>query len=476
MKNYKLPVFLVLSTGLMACSTQKGVQNTASIAPEAIVTDTLPPVIVKEPVVRAHYNPSEPIVNKLIHTKLEVSFDWTNTYLLGKATLDFEPYFYPVKEVKLDAKGFDIHKVALVVNGDMSDLKYTYNNKVITIQLNKEYKRGDRYQLFVDYTAKPNELEKGGSAAITSDIGLYFINPDGADKDKPQQIWTQGETEASSCWFPTMDTPNQKTTQEIYMTVNQKYQTLSNGILVYSSENPDGTRTDYWKQDLPHAPYLAMMAVGEFSKIQDTWTRKDGKKIEVNYYVEKEYAPYARLVFGNTPEMIQLYSDLLGVEYPWAKYDQVIVRDFVSGAMENTTAVIQGEGLYKDDRQVLDGFRESIVAHELFHHWFGDLVTCESWANIPMNESFANYGEYLWFEHKYGRDRADFEALNELQGYLSSVRNGEFKNMIRFDYAEKEDMFDRHSYNKGGRILHMLRKYLGDDAFFGEPLLLLLLG
>jgi aminopeptidase N len=364
----------------------------------------------------------------------------------------------------LDAKGFDIHKVALYnpnTKSEDQDLKYDYNGNQLNIYLDKTYTAKDTFYVYIEYTAKPEELENAkGSAAITSAKGLYFINPKGEDKYKPTQIWTQGETEANSCWFPTIDSPNEKHTQELYITVDKKYVTLSNGKMLFSTDNGDGTRTDYWRQDLPHAPYLTMMAIGEYAIVKDKWRDK-----EVNYYVERDFGSHAKKIFEHTPEMIEFFSKKLGYDFPWDKYHQVVVRDYVSGAMENTSAVIFGEFVQKTSRELLDGNNESIVAHELFHHWFGDLVTCESWANLPLNESFATYGEYLWFEYKHGRDEADYHGLNGLNTYLLESRQKQV-NMIRFDYLDKEDMFDSHSYAKGGRILHMLRYYMGDDAFF----------
>lgn len=415
---------------------------------------------------RDRYNPAEDRVNDILHTKLEVSFDFKKRHLLGKATLDIAPYWYPVNSLSLDAKGFDIHKVQLVDNNTKTDLAYTYDTLDIKITLPKTYTRGQKYTVYIEYTAKPDELQSGGSAAITSDKGLYFIDPDETVEGKPTQIWTQGETEASSCWFPTIDRPNEKMTEEILMTVPNKFTTLSNGLLVNTKTNSDGTRTDHWKMNQPHAPYLVMMAVGEFKVVTDKWKKKNGQEIDVTYYMEPEYEQYGRDIFGETPRMLQFFSDRLGVEYPWDKYAQVVVRDYVSGAMENTTATIHGEFLNRTKRELIDGNNESIIAHELFHHWFGDYVTCESWANLPLNESFANYSQYLWDEFKYGNDEADFQAMKEAQGYfMQSKQQGHF-DMIRFDYIDKEEMFDAHSYNKGGRILHMLRNYVGDDAFF----------
>jgi len=407
------------------------------------------------------YRASEKRVNDLLHTKLEVSFDWDSAFLFGKANLSFSPYFYPTDTLVLDAKGFQIHTVALVDQiGKQSPLNYTYDSLFLKIKLDKTYKRSDTFEVFIDYTAMPNKLKEGGSAAITSDKGLYFINNDGSDPNKPKQIWTQGETEASSCWFPTIDAPNEKTTQEIYITVDSVYETLSNGALIFQTENEGGSRTDYWKQELPHAPYLFMMAIGDFAIVKDEWNG-----IPVNYYVEHKYKAFAKDIYPNTPEMLTFFSEKLGYDYPWDKYHQIVVRDYVSGAMENTGAVIYGEFAQGNDRFLIDNSAEDVVAHELFHHWFGDLVTCESWSNLPLNESFATYGEYLWNEYKYGKDEADRGGYNDQRIYLQQSRVNK-KKLIRFQYDNKEDMFDTHSYQKGGRILHMLRKYVGDDAFF----------
>ena len=399
----------------------------------------------------------------MVHTKLEVSFNWNESQLNGKATITAKPHFYESDKLILDAKGMDVLKVQM--NG--ADLNYTYNDALkLNIDLGRTYKSTEQYTISIEYVSKPDELEMGGSSAITGDKGLYFINPKGEEKNKMPQIWTQGETQANSVWFPTIDSPNAKTTQEIYITVEDKYVTLSNGDLVSSKLNKDGTRTDYWKQDLPHAPYLFMMAIGEYSIVKDSYTKKDGSKIEVNYYVEPEYEKDARGIFGETPNMIGYFSELLDLEYPWDKYNQVVVRDYVSGAMENTGAVIFGEYVYKDKEDLLDGNDQSTIAHELFHHWFGDLVTCESWANLPLNESFANYSQYLWDEYRYGMDEADYQAEMEADGYFQSASYQGYHDLIWFDHFDKEDMFDGHSYNKGGRILHMLRSYLGDEAFF----------
>lgn len=457
---FKKTLFLfVLIAVLHACSAIKKTRD--SSAPLVVNLDTLKTN--DKEVILPVYRASVTRKNDILHTKLEVSFDWLKQYMYGKATIRVKPYFYPTGALSLDARGMELREVSLVTAAAKTPLSYEYAGDMIHIRLDKEYTKEEEYTIFIDYIAKPNELKKtGGSMAITDDKGLYFINPDGKDKNKPQQIWTQGETQSSSVWFPTIDHPNERMTQEIYITTENKYVTLSNGELVSSFDNGNGTHTDYWKMDLPHAPYLTMMAIGDFAIIKDSWRGK-----EVNYFVEKEYGPYAKAIFGHTPEMMDFFSEKLGVPYPWNKYDQVVVRDYVSGAMENTTATLHGEMLQKTTRELLDENYEDVVSHELFHQWFGDLVTCESWSNTPLNESFATYGEYLWREHKYGLDAADYHSAESREGYLS--RAGRKKEtLIRFYYDDKEDMFDEHSYNKGGQVLHMLRKYVGDAAFFAS--------
>ena len=398
----------------------------------------------------------------LRHTKLKVDFNFSNQTLNGEEWLTAAPFFYPSDSLILDAKTMLIHQVALDQKGKLQNLPYTYKDDLLRIKLPKKYQKDENYTVYIKYTAQPEKVPNNGNLSISDTKGLYFINPEGKPEGYPRQIWTQGEAESSSCWFPTIDKPNQKTTQEIEMTVPDSFVTLSNGLLKSSQKNGN-LRTDYWVMDKPHAPYLFFMGAGEFAVVKDTPWRG---KIPVEYYVEKDYAPLAKKLFGNTSEMMTFFSERFGYDYPWAKYAQIIVRDFVTGAMENTTAVSHSESAYQSEEALNDqNYWEYIIAHELAHHWFGDLVTAESWANLTVNESFANYSEYLWLAHKYGKDVADYHLRNNTQQYHQ--RPDDFKkDLVRFDYTSTDDMFDMVSYNKGGAILHMLRHYLGDEAFF----------
>ncbi|MFN2440924.1 MAG: M1 family metallopeptidase, partial [Chitinophagaceae bacterium] len=292
------------------------------------------------------YRATPEIINDLVHTKLDAKFDFQKSQLNGKVWITLKPHFYTTDSLLLDAKGMDIKQVAVVKSGKATSLKYNYDGMLLNINLDRPYKRSETYTIYIDYTAKPDEYTGKGSAAITDAKGLYFINPRGEEKDKPTQIWTQGETEATSVYVPIIDKPNQKTTQEFILTVPAKYVTLSNGKMINQKNNGDGTRTDHWKMELPHAPYLFFIGVGDYAIVKDSYKGK-----EVSYYVEKEYEPVARKIFGATPEMIKYFSNITGVDYPWAKYAQIVGRDYVSGAMENTTATLHQENAYQNARE-----------------------------------------------------------------------------------------------------------------------------
>jgi aminopeptidase N len=400
-------------------------------------------------------------INDLVHTKLEVKPDYDKSYLYGKAWITLKPHWYPTDSLELDARAMDIHSVSLVSNNTSKPLNYKYDSFRLNIRLNRKYTRNESYTILVDYTAKPNELKDKITGASNDSMGLYFINPKGAEKGKPIQLWTQGEPEANSGWFPTIDKPNQKCTEEIILTVPSKYVTLSNGLLISQKKNSDGTRTDDWKMDLPNAPYLFFFGVGDYSIVKDHYKDK-----EVNYYVEPAYESVAKRIFGNTPEMMGFYSRILGIEFPWPKYSQMTARDYVAGAMENTSATLHSNFVQQDARELSEGNRaETTICHELFHQWFGDLATTESWSNLTVNESFADFSETLWTTYKEGKDAGDAENYQGVRTYLFDSSN-QYKNLVRYHYAAIDDMFDGVTYAKGGRILNMLRNYVGDTAFF----------
>lgn len=474
--KYLAPFFLA-ALFIQACSVSKGTNKSAAkvaMQPneaDSLMDDTefrqLDTMVVSpdeefagEEEETHPYQPSYTRRWDLLHFNLQLQFDWEHQQVAGIARLKLKPLFYTTDSLELDAKGFDIHTISLT--GQPGELRHRYDGSKLSIFLPKKFSRSDTVELSIDYRANPANNTTGGSAAITDDDGLYFIDPRNTDPNLPTQLWSQGETENNSRWFPTIDKPNERCTGEITMTVPDTMLTLSNGLMVRTSKNATNrTRTDTWSMDQPIAPYLYMIAAGPFARVTETW-----KDIPLEYYVDKPYAAYAKEIFNHTPEMLSFFSEKLGLKYPWKKFSQIIVRKYVSGAMENTTAVVFGDFIQKTHRELIDDPNDNIVAHEMFHHWFGDYVTCESWSNLTLNEGFANYSEYLWSEHKYGRYEADRHREEELIGYLSSISFGHAHDLIDFKYADRENMFDAHSYNKGGLVLHMLRTYVGDEAFY----------
>lgn len=443
----------LLLTGVQSCKTGGMGLGRKQVK---MVLDTMEVTVSRNPVYRA----SETRVADLTEVKLFLEPDFSTETMKGLATLRLKPYFYPTDSLILDAKKFNIEKLSLLRGSDTIPLMYDYPDSLqLRIKLDRTYQSSETFELLIGYRANPKAFS-GGSQAINSDKGLYFINASGKDSSKPVQLWTQGETESASAWFPCIDKPNERCIQELTVVCPDSFQSLSNGLFIRSVKLTDAKRADTWKMDLPHAPYLFMLTLGKFHVEKDRW-----RNIPVEYWVEPEYAGVARKIFGYTPEMMEFFSKKLKYNFPWPKYTSVIVRDYVSGAMENTSASLFGEFMQRSSAELMDENHEDIVAHELFHQWFGDLVTCESWSNLPLNESFATYGEYLWNEYKHGKEYADHYHLEYRDKYLEEAEYRP-RQLIRYYYEDKEDMFDAHSYEKGGQILHMLRREIGDDAFF----------
>ncbi|WP_118950350.1 M1 family metallopeptidase [Taibaiella helva] len=394
---------------------------------------------------------------ELVHTGIDIRFHIKERSASGTAVLTLHPYYYATDSIVLDAKAMKIAEVSLAGQ----PLRYSYDTLQLKIRLPQRYSRKDTLQLQIRYEAMPYAFAAGGSDAISEDRGLYFVNADGKEPYQPVQIWTQGETEANSHWFPTFDKTNFRSAFDITMHVPDSFKTLSNGLLVKSVKETGGWRADSWRQALPIPPYLAMMAAGNFAIVKD----KSWKGKEVSYYVPQEYGAFAKDIFAGTPEMIEFYANLLRVPFPWDKYSQVVAYDYVSGAMENVSASLFGAFNLKDKRQLADDNNDYIVAHELFHQWFGDYVTAESWSNLTLNESFADYGEYLWAEHRSGKPALQLAWIQGQLKYLAQARRKDSP-LVRYHYRSHEEMFDRVSYSKGGLILHYLRQLTGDEAFF----------
>lgn len=415
----------------------------------------------------------------LKHTDLDLSLNWNNRTVHGQAALILQNQFHSqLNSVELNAQGMDITAIKidtslnqlnpnfkefnLLIPAQSVNANWSYNDSaILKIQLPYSIKRNQSIRLFITYTANPerkvyNKPTTAG-AAISADKGAYFINNDLTHPVYPRQFWTQGETHASSRWFPTIDHPSQKHTQTLRITYPDTMISISNGRLSSSKTIPQNKeKTDWWTMDQPHSVYLTMLGVGNWKKTESESAANQSGKVPVSSYVEPVFEKAANDHFKNTSEMIEFFGKYTGVSYPWGKFDQVCVREFVSGAMENTSCVVHNERLMDAENDM-----EDYVSHELFHHWFGDLATCENWSDLTLNESFATYGEYLWREHKYGVANAQ----NWMKSNSQISESAHFKALVNHYYNNPDEQFDDVRYNKGAAILHMLRNYIGDENF-----------
>ena len=393
----------------------------------------------------------------LISTKLNVRPVFAEKKIYGTAELSLKPHFYDQNQLILDAKWMKINSVELKTINGIKKLSFTYDTLKLKIDLEKYYTKNDQINILIDYVAQPYLQD---STQVENGRGMYFIDTEDKNPYKPMHMWSQGEEEESSCWFPTLDAMNQKSSEEIFVTLDKNMVSLSNGLLLDTKDNNDGTKTDHWKQDKPHSPYLFFLAIGDYYKSETKWRDK-----EVSAYTFPKYKDAVAEIFQNMPEMMDFYSEKLGVDFPWDKMANIMAYDYTAGAMENSSAIIYFEKMICDHQQLIDGDFDWIITHELFHQWFGDLVTAESWTNLTLNESMADYSEYLWYEYKKGKNEAD--GYNE-RANDKYIRSSKYKNepILNYYYDNPHDLFDDIRYEKGGRVLHMLRNYVGDEAFF----------
>ena len=393
------------------------------------------------PGTRARYAPDR--VVDIQHITLELDVDPKERRVEGTATLRGAMIAPDTSVVELDAVELQIDKVT--VGGVAAPFRH--DGRKLRVELGKPLASGATVVIAVAYHGAPRR-------------GLYFIAPDEGYPHKPLQAWTQGQDEDSRYWFPCIDTPNVKATSELIVTVPSQLFALSNGVLV--SDRTDGAkRTLHWRLDVPHSCYLVTLAIGDFAAIETRW-----HDVPVVYYVERGREAAAERTLARTPQMLELFSTLFGVPYPYPRYGQVFVADFIFGGMENTSATTLTDTVLLDERAALDYDVDSLVAHELAHQWFGDLVTCRDWGEGWLNEGFATYSEYIWREHHEGRDAADLELEEWAEMYFGED-SGRYRRTIATKlYDEPIDIFDHHLYEKGGRVLHMLRYLLGHDAFW----------
>jgi len=380
----------------------------------------------------------------LEHSKVALRFEAQQKKVMGDVTHTLTLLRDGLEKISFDSVGLQIESVRI----NKSEAKFETTDSKLEVTLPKGAKAGARYDVEIKYHGTPTK-------------GLYFILPNKDYPNRPLQIWTQGESEDTRYYLPTYDYPNDRLTTETILTVPANWLTVSNGKLVSVSEASDGMKTWTWKESLPSSTYLFTVVAGEFVEIKDTW-----RNMPVTYYAPKDRGDRLVPNYSRTPAMIELFSKTLGVDYPWEKYAQAMVDDFVAGGMENSSATTNTAESLRHPKLVpeYEEDEDPLISHELGHQWFGDLVTTKDWGNIWLNEGFATFMETVWAESHYGKDAADYERWQGARQWFA-MRSLFDKPIVRHDFEESEE-FDGNAYGKGGWVLYMLRRQLGEQAFY----------
>jgi aminopeptidase N len=395
------------------------------------------------------------------HIAIDLKFDWEKEQAYGTTTVTLAP-LSDLDKFELDAAMMTINSVAL---GTDAPLKFNYDGKKsennLEILLGRVYPAGGDITVRIDYRTSYVNTADAETPIGSFGRGLRFIKPTEENPKKPRQIWSQGETEFNRYWFPSYDSPNDFRTTELRATVDKPFIVISNGKQGLTRDNGDNTQTFYWKMDVPYTNYLTSIVVGEYKEV----VQNAGGIPVYNYGYPDESKEVAATV-KNLPATIQFFADITGVKYPYPKYAQTFVEDF-GGGMENISATTQIEEMIHDDRELLDTDSESLQSHELAHQWFGDYVTCREWGQIWLNESFATYMQAMWDEKLKGHDYFLYnDVRSNQQQYYDTWDNGNRRPIVTKYYINKDAMFDSYAYPRGAAVLHMLRKHLGDKAFF----------
>src|SRR6266699_3422233 len=379
----------------------------------------------------------------LQHSKIALRFDLDQKKVLGEVTHTVSILRDGSTKIAFDSVVLTIQSVTL----NKAAAKFETSADKLIISLPSAAKAGDKFDVAIRYMGKPAK-------------GMYFILPDKDYPDRPKQIWTQGESEDTRYYLPTYDYPNDRLTTETILTVPASWITVSNGKLISVTAAGKGLKTWYWKESVPSSTYLITVVAGEFDELKDIW-----HGIPVTYYAPKGRGDRLAINYSRTPAMMDLFSKKFGVDYPWEKYAQVMVDDFVAGGMENSSATTNTSTSLVHPKLAPEYFtgEDDLISHELGHQWFGDLVTCKDWGDVWLNEGFATFLEAVWTETHFGKDEADYERWERARAWFESM-NLWSKPVVRHDFDDSSE-FDGNVYDKSGWILYMLRHQIGEDGF-----------
>ena len=392
----------------------------------------------------APYNPTPDRYVDIHHSRIDIKVDLDDSTVIGNVTHIMSSLRTDLYIIQLDCEDTEINKVLINNN---RPLKYSLNGPKLNIELDRTYGFDDTLTLSIDYISRPKK-------------GLYFVQNDRSYPDKNVQAWTQGEGMDNHNWVPLWDYPNDRSTFEVILTVDTPYTAVSNGEFMGMKDNGI-TRTFHWHEQFPMVSYLISFVIGDYRRIEDKYG-----DLSIGYWVTPEYSDEdAFRSFSRTPEMVAYFNELTGIPYPYEKLDQIIVDDFMWGGMENITLIHQSSRTMHTDRARPDHTSDGLVAHEIAHQWFGNMLTTRNWANAWLNEGFATFLTYVWQEYDKGRDDAEYSR----RWMMSSVKWADKSNprpMVQYYYVSDMDLFDSNIYAKGSLVLNMLRQILGYDAFW----------
>ena len=422
-----------------------------------------------------HYAPVLPF--KIDHMLLKIKPD-----LNSKILKDCEEQLritaqQDLNEIKLDIAELDIKEVVSLSPSYHVNRTDDKTEDKLIIKLDKKLPKHATIDLNIKYSAGYHHPYRNGSDTDirTPRSGFHFIL---ADENSPsKQAWTQGEMVESRYWFPCLDDPQVKFPREIQVTVPEGYIVISNGK-DKQSKNKGNTTTWTWIEQRPISTYLTSVVVGSFShhKEYHKSALNEHNDVPLDYYWPKDIESLgydAMLTFRDTPNIMKFFTEYFGTEYPYEKYSQVAVDEFEYGGMENASCTSLTRNILHDERASLDyTFDIFVVSHELSHQWFGDLVTCKEWSHTWLNEGFATFCEALYWE-KYWEsrdkrrrdDEFHYKILQTADRYFGEAKNKYKRSIVTNVYKSPEELFDDHSYRKGGCVLHMIRQYIGDEKF-----------
>lgn len=395
---------------------------------------------------KTHYAPS--LAFTVSHMRLEIEPDLQARTIQAKQELEITAV-QDVDAIELDAAELDIKSVSAGGGGGGKKLVFRTIGDKLSIRLGKKLEAGKEMVIAISYSAHPRK-------------GLYFVGPDRHYPDKYLEIWSQGESVEAKHWFPCIDHPQVKFSSEITISAPEGYTALSNGkLLKIEKEREKGKGKGkkwkfYWQESNPHPAYLTSMVVGKYVEINEG---------NLYYYVPPEKAHDAKRSFDRTGEMVHFFEEYLGTKYPYAKYSQVCVQDFVYGGMENSSCTTLTLDTLHDKKAHADFSSDYLVSHELAHQWFGDFVTCRDWQHIWLNEGFATYCEALYWEASRGKDEFHYYVIQTADDYFDEAASRYVRPIVTKVYKHPDELFDRHTYEKGGSVLHMLRHHVGEAHF-----------